>query len=187
MQHLSQRDGDHRAAQRSEQRAQLTDALAVGPGPASHIYRVAGLQHVAPFQNPGLLDARRAQAQRPDGLRGTGDLRPAGSRARARQHRQVLADHDGVLDKDRVRAVISGGRLLDHPAAGSQRVGIGRVLRPSQGHIDRGAADVGDDAFGQPAARPTDQTRTVHRIAPHLRTYNRAGNSGRTGRMKLRW
>ena len=93
------------------------------------------------------------------------DLRPADHSARAGQHRQVLADHNGVLDEDRIRAVIGGGRLPDRPAAGRQRVGIGRVLGPGQFHIHRRAADVGDDALGQPAAGPADQARAVHPIA----------------------
>ena len=185
MQHVSQWDCDHSAAQRSEQRAQLADALAVGPPAASRIHRVADLQHIAPVKNSGLFDASRTQAQRPDGLCDAGDLRPAGRRARAGQHRQVLADHHGVLDEDRVRAVISGGCLLDHPAAGSQRVGIGLVLRAGQSHIHRRAADVRDDPLGQPAAGPADQAGAVHRIAPHLTGVSDA-HSKQPGSMRRR-
>jgi hypothetical protein len=166
VQHVPQRDGDHGAAQRSQQRPQLADARAVRPPAAPHVHGVVGLQHIAAVQSPRFLDPGGAQAQRPDNPGDAVHLAPAGRRARTGQYRQVLADHHRIFDEDRVRAVLSGRYLPDPPATGRQRIGVRRVLGPGQGHIHRGPADVGDDALGQPAAGRADQDRALHRDTP---------------------
>jgi hypothetical protein len=125
MQHVPQRDGDHGTAQRGQQRAQLADARAVGPPAAPHVHGVAGLQHVAAVQRAWLADPGGAQAQRPGDPRDAVHLGPAGRRARTGQHGQVLADHHRIFDEDRVRAVLCGRHLPDHPAAGRQRLRVG--------------------------------------------------------------
>ena len=108
-----------------------------------------------------------------------GHLGPAGRRARAGQHRQVLAGHHRIFDEHRVRAVLRDRRRCDHPATGRQRIGVLRVLGPGQGHIHRGPADVGDDALGQPAAGRADQNRAVHRSLPCLIRRRAHGNQPR--------
>ena len=162
VQHPAQRHRDHGAAQRRQQGAQLPDALTVGPPAASHVDDLAGLEHVTALQRARRLDAGRPQSERADQAGHPIHFGPPRLRARPGQHGQVLAHHHGVLDEHRVRAVVGGGHRPDRPVAGRQRVGVGRVLGPGQGDVHRGAADVGDDPFGQPAAGRADQAGAVH-------------------------
>ena len=73
VQHVAQRDGDHGARQRSQQRAQLADARAVSPPAAPHVHRVAGpAAHRRRPESPALgsrrcagPSARRSRRRRP--------------------------------------------------------------------------------------------------------------------------
>ena len=69
-----------------------------------------------------------------------------------------------VLQQDQCPAVPVSSRddAIDLFDETRSRRRVGRVLRPGQGHVDLGTADVGDDAFGQPAAGCADQDRVVH-------------------------
>ncbi len=72
-------------------------------------------------------------------------------------------DHERVLDEDRVRAVVRRRHLEHLPTGSTQRLGVAVPLLPGPVEVDGYPPEVGDEALGEPWARPADERRgAVH-------------------------
>ena len=169
VQHLPKRNRHHRAAAGRHLPAQLADALAVGTPAAAHVERRPHLEDVTSVERAGLLDARELEPQFGDRLLGPGDLRLPLRRARPREHRQVAAHDNGVLDERGVGQVVRGRHLADRPARAGQRLHVGVVLPHRQARVRRTALAMRDDALRHPAARAPDESDAF----PHGANANR--------------
>src|SRR5205823_1953223 len=77
--------------------------------------------------------------------------------ARARHHCDAPEDDHGVLDEDRVRAVVCGRRLNGLPARVLERGHVALPLCARTAAVDGHSFDVGDDALAETGARSPDE------------------------------
>ena len=142
---------------------QLLDADAVGAPAEADVGRATGAQHVSAVEGAGCLDVGDPQAEVAHGPLDPGGLAAPLRRTGARDHRQVGVHDDRVLDEHRVGVLVGGLDLHDPPPVAAQRVGVRLPLLAGEVEVERASVDVGDEAVGQPRARPADECdRDVH-------------------------
>ena len=150
-----ERYGDHGPAERRHEVGELRDARLVRTPTEAHVHRASICSTSPPSSVPG--SSMRAMFS-PSAV--TAASAPATSgrrveRAGPGQDREVVDDHDRVLDEHRVRAVVGGLHFVNGIPGVAERGHVGRrAASTAQRHVDDGALDVRDDAVREPRAGP---------------------------------